>query len=109
MGALGKVASEFIVCLFLAILSGYLLIKDIRISFKIEKFKQLIAYALPIVPHAIAGVILGLSAKYFINFYHGLGRSWSIQYSIADRFNHEHGCYVYKSCMESLFYESSQK
>lgn len=72
MGALGKILSEFIICGVFFLASFFLLLKDLIISFNVTKFKELLKYALPILPHNLAGVVLGLTAKYYLNINQGV-------------------------------------
>jgi len=72
MGALGKILSEFIICAAFFVLSFILIIKDIIFAFDVKKFKELLKYALPVLPHNLAGVIIALTAKYFLNINDGI-------------------------------------
>lgn len=72
MGAMGKILSEFIICAAFFVLSFILLIKDIIFAFDVKKFRELLKYALPVLPHNLAGVVIALTAKYFLNINDGI-------------------------------------
>lgn len=72
MGALGKIMAEFIVCAVFFLLALVLLVKDIALRFDGRKFREMIRYALGVLPHNVAGVILGLTPKYFLNIHIGV-------------------------------------
>jgi O-antigen/teichoic acid export membrane protein len=72
MGAKGKLLSEFLVTLFYMVITLYLLLKDIKFNINFDIIKSVFHYSMPLMPHIISGVLMGLVAKYFINLYHGL-------------------------------------
>lgn len=72
MGALGKVLAEFIITLIFFIISCIALYKEIILKIDIKLIKSLLKYALPIVPHALAGAAVGLGGKLFLNYFDGL-------------------------------------
>jgi len=72
MGALGKVLAEFIITIIFFIISCIALYKEIILKIDIKLIKSLLKYALPIVPHALAGAAVGLGGKLFLNYFDGL-------------------------------------
>jgi len=73
LGALGKVLAEFIICGLFFVISLVLLFKDMVFAFDISKFKELLRYALPILPHNLAAIVIALTAKYYLNMKDGVG------------------------------------
>ena len=72
MGAKGKLLSEFLVTLIYMVITMYLLLKDVKLNLDFSIIKTIFHYSVPLLPHIISGVLMGLVAKYFINLYHGL-------------------------------------
>ena len=71
-GALGKVASEFTVFLIFSIISIYLLYKDFKLKFNWPILKNVLTYAIPTIPHALAGVLMVIVDRIFLTNLKGL-------------------------------------
>jgi O-antigen/teichoic acid export membrane protein len=71
-GAFGKVASEFTIFLAFSIISVYLLYKDFKLKFNWQILKNVLTYAIPTIPHALAGVLMVIVDRVFLTNLKGL-------------------------------------
>jgi O-antigen/teichoic acid export membrane protein len=80
-GALGKIGAEFITVAVFFVLAVALLWKDISFKINFRKLVPVLKYSIPLIPHDLAAIIMGLSAKFFINL--NLGTAAAGIYNIA--------------------------
>jgi O-antigen/teichoic acid export membrane protein len=68
-GALGSLKGGFFSALIFFIIACFLLKKDLSFKIKIKKLKKSLHFGLPLIPHALAGWILTLMDRIFLNYY----------------------------------------
>jgi O-antigen/teichoic acid export membrane protein len=68
-GALGSLKGGFFSALIFFIIACFLLKKDLSFKIKIKKLKESLHFGLPLIPHALAGWILTLMDRIFLNHY----------------------------------------
>jgi len=66
-GALGPLTAGLIIAVLFFILSMYLMRKDIKFGIHKGHLKKALKYSLPIVPHSLAGQIINITDKLFLN------------------------------------------
>lgn len=71
-GALGKVLAEFYVTAGFFIICLVLLLREARFKLDFTLIKNMLAYALPIVPHMLSAIITRIAAQQIINKTDGL-------------------------------------
>ena len=82
--ALGKVAADLIVAALGAVIALALLLRRITISFETAHLREALRYAVPVLPHTLAVVILQITDKFFLTNLRGLDDTGV--YSIAFKF-----------------------
>ncbi len=71
-GALGKVLAEFYVTLGFFLICLILLLREATFKLNFTLIKNMLAYALPIVPHMLSAIIIRIAAQQIINKSEGL-------------------------------------
>jgi O-antigen/teichoic acid export membrane protein len=72
MGALGKVLGEFYITAAFFVICLVLLLREARFRLDFTLIRNLLRYALPIVPHMLSAIIIRLAAQLIINKTDGL-------------------------------------
>ena len=68
-GALGSLKGGFFSAIIFFVIACFLLKKDLSFKIKIKKLKASLHFGLPLIPHALAGWILTLMDRIFLNYY----------------------------------------
>ena len=68
-GALGSLKGGFFSAIIFFVIAGFLLRKDLVFKIKIRKLKESLHFGLPLLPHMLAGWILTLMDRVFLNHY----------------------------------------
>jgi len=83
----GRLEANIITAVLFGLIALWLLIRKnmISIKFRIEDFKHALSYGLPLIPHAIGGMLFSTIDRYYLTNYFGLEQTgnFSVAYQIG--------------------------
>ncbi|MCD4827970.1 MAG: oligosaccharide flippase family protein [Candidatus Cloacimonetes bacterium] len=83
-GTLGKVAADLIVAAVSAAIALWLLLRRVHLCIDWKRLREALRYALPLLPHTLAIVVLQITDKFFLTQMRGLDTTGI--YSVAFKF-----------------------